>query len=241
MTPATEFEPKFFLFFALMTHRSNTHRIHAFSLIEMMVVLGVVSILLAFAAPNLFSLLSSSTLSGEGSVVQNQLTYAQQTAISKSADVEVRFFKLADESAGRPDAAYRAFQLYQYTPEGEMVPITSFFRIRSPVAVHESLSTLLDTGNQGDRTDSAYGFDSPRQGEALVPAGKGGEKVNTPYVAFRFRPDGSTDLPHRSGEAEDTWYLTLVQGEGALQNEDPDNFVCLQVNPYNGKINVFRP
>ena len=96
-----------------MKYGSNK-QIRGFSLIEMMVVLTVVSILLAFAAPNLFSLISSSTLSGEGTVIQNQLTLAQQMAVSKSADVEVRFFKMKDESAALNEEAFRAFQLYQY-------------------------------------------------------------------------------------------------------------------------------
>tara|TARA_R110002096_G_scaffold273001_1_gene466792 strand:- start:2064 stop:2747 length:684 start_codon:yes stop_codon:yes gene_type:complete len=217
----------------------------AFSLIEMMVVLGVVAILLAFAAPNLFSLISSSTLSGEGTVIQNQLTFAQQTAVSKSADVEVRFFKLADASAALNEEAFRAFQLYQYNPSGEMIPISEFYRIRTPVAIHEDLSTLIMPNGGGDQTDRDYGFDSPREsmGDETnpVPVGNGGEKIAAPYVAFRFRPDGSTDLPYRSGDARDTWYLTLVQGEGALLDNEPDNFVCLQLNPYNGKVNVFRP
>jgi hypothetical protein len=33
----------------------------------------------------------------------------------------------------------------------------------------------------------------------------------------------------------------MVQGEGALQSNDPDNYVCLQVNPYNGQVSEFRP
>lgn len=212
----------------------------AFSLIEMMVVLGVVGLLLAFAAPNLFSLITANTLSGEGTVLRNQLTLAQQNAVSKSADVEVRFFKFSDESAAETEDAFRGYQLYQYNLDGEMAPMSGFFRIKAPVAVHEDLSTLLDTNAETSDADEEYGFTSPTDGSAEAPTGPGGEKVSTEYVAFRFRPDGSTDLPFRS-ENDDTWYLTLVQGEGAIESDDPDNYVCLQVNPYNGKVSEFRP
>jgi len=211
----------------------------AFSLIEMMIILGLVGLLLAFAAPNLFSLLGSTSLSGEGTLIENQLTLAQQMAVSKSADVEVRFFSLADASAAQTEEAYRAFQLFQFNNEGDMIPISPFFRIRAPVAIHEDLSTILSTG-EGSETDRKYGFSSPRAGEYNAPAGAGGALVSTPYVAFRFRPDGSTDLPYRAAE-DDTWYLTLVQGEGANRTADPDNYVCLQINPYNGQITQFRP
>lgn len=206
-----------------------------------MVVLGVVGLLLAMAAPNLFSLISSNTLTGEGSVLRNQFTYAQQIAISKNADVEVRFFKMADFSSGRTEEAFRAFQLFQYNPDGDLVPISSFFRIRTPVAIHENLSTLLDPrANRASEKEKKFGFSAPATGRAQAPSGEGGEPRETEYVAFRFRPDGSTDLPFRTG-SEDTWYITLVQGEGALQTTRPDNYLCLQVNPYNGQVSEFRP
>ncbi|MEX2580628.1 MAG: Verru_Chthon cassette protein D [Verrucomicrobiales bacterium] len=212
----------------------------AFSLIELMVVLGVIGLLMAFAAPNLFSLITANTLTGEGTVLRNQLTLAQQNAVSKSADVEVRFFKLADASAAETEERFRGFQLFQYNIEGEMAPISSFFRIRAPVAVHENLSTLLQSNANSSKVDKQFGFTSPREGRYEAPVGSGGSLVDTDYVSFRFRPDGSTDLPFRSQD-DDTWYLTLVQGEGAINTNDPDNYVCLQVNPYNGQISEFRP
>lgn len=213
----------------------------AFSLIELMVVLGVVAMLLALAAPNLFSLLTSNTLTGEGTLLRNQLTLAQQNAVSKSADVEIRFFKMEDQDAAQSEATYSAYQLYQYNHDGDLVPITQYFRVRHPVALHVQLSTLLNPGSGGaTKEDKQYGFDSPRTGQAEVPSGKGGELKTSQYIAFRFRPDGSTDLPHRTSNG-DTWYLTLVQGEGALNTKDPDNYFCLQVNPYNGQVSEFRP
>ncbi len=207
---------------------------------ELLVVLTVVGILLAFAAPNLFSLVQSRTLSNEGVLLRNQLTYAQQIAVYKNADVEVRFFRWADESSAQTEPVFSAFQLFQYNEEGEMEPLSSFFRIRAPTAVHEEFSTLLQPGAGQGGSDRKYGFISPTQGTALAPSGAFDANQPTEYVSFRFRPDGSTDLPNRAGN--DTWYITLVQGEGARQSADlPRNYVCLQVNPYNGAVTEFRP
>lgn len=223
---------------------SRTKR--GFSLIEMLIVIGIVGLLLAFAAPNLFSLMGSNSLSGEGTVIRNQLTLAQQLAVSKSADVEVRFFNIPDIASGRTTPGFRAFQLFQYNQRGEMIPISSFFRIKPPVTVHEGLSPILDPdeNRNASREDKKFGFVSPREGSCPAPVGLDGSKVDADYVAFRFRPDGSTDLPNKSGgsDSKDTWYLTLVQGEGAVnQGGVPDNYLCLQVNPYNGQVSEFRP
>lgn len=210
-----------------------------FSLIEMMVVLGLVGLLMAFAAPNLFSLMSATSLTGEGTLLRNQLTLAQQTAVSKSADVEIRFFQMEDSSVGGSRVIYRGYQLFQFDRTGKMAPISGLFRIRTPVALHDGISTLLQPSDaQG--LDRKFGFVAPYTGSYPIPTGLGGLEQETPYIAFRFRPDGSTDLPFRSG-GSDTWYLTLVQGDGALNSTSPDNFLCLQVNPYNGQISEFRP
>ncbi|NNE90379.1 MAG: Verru_Chthon cassette protein D [Verrucomicrobiales bacterium] len=210
---------------------------HAFSLIEMMIVLTVIGILLAFAAPDLFSLMQSSSLSSEGSYLRNQLTQAQQLALAKNSDVEIRFFKLADFAAAETQEGYRAYQLFQYNREGKMIEVSRFYRINSPIILSERLSTLLNAGSGQTSDDKKFGFVSPSAGKYEIPVGT--RKEETDYVAFRFRPDGSTDLPNRS--SGDTWYLTLVQGEGAVEDSDPDNFYCLQVNPYNGQITEFRP
>ena len=189
------------------------NRNSAFSLVEMLVVLTMVGILLAFAAPNVFSLVQARTLTNEGSLLRNELTKAQQLAVSRNADVEVRFFKWADRSSAQLEPVFSAFQFYQYNNKGEMIPISAFFRVRAPSVLSERYSTLLRPGYGGSASDRKYGFDSPRKGDAPAPLGIGGTMVNTEYVAFRFRPDGSTDLPNRSA-GSDAWYVTLLQGEG---------------------------
>ncbi|MDA8908763.1 MAG: Verru_Chthon cassette protein D [Verrucomicrobiales bacterium] len=209
-----------------------------FSLIELMVVLGLIGLLMAIAAPNMLGLITSNSLTGEGVFLENQLTLAQQTATAMSSDVEVRFFWTADENAAQTEPAYRAYQLYQYNERGKMEPISSLFRLRPPVVLSNVLSTLLTPGLSSDEQNRRFGFISPVEGEVEVPAI---DNQKTKYVSFRFRPDGSTDLPSRSGEEADTWYLTVVSGEGAADATDLDNFVCIQVNPYNGKVTQYRP
>jgi hypothetical protein len=109
------------------------------------------------------------------------------------------------------------------------------------VVLSESLSTLLDSG-QGSEDDKEYGFLAPSTGLGEVPSTgfRSSRQEGVEYVSFRFRPDGSTDLPGRSRGGSDTWYLTLVKGEGE-EGAVPENFFTIQVDPFNGKIDVFRP
>ena len=162
-------------------HKSNGR---AFSLIEMMVVLGVVGLLLAFAAPNLFSLITSNSLTGEGVVLRNQLTFAQQTAVSKNADVEVRFFKMPDYANARDEEAFRGYQLFQYNLDGELVPISTFFRIKAPVGVHDELSTILDPRANTSAADKKFGFSSPTNGTTGAKEGGLLKTPNTWLSAF---------------------------------------------------------
>ena len=132
---------------------NKTSRRGAFSLIEMMIVLGVVGLLLAFAAPNLFSLISSNSLSGEGVVLRNQLTYAQQIAVSKNADVEIRFFRMPDYANAAPEEAFRAYQLYQYNLDGPLQVeawILSRLPRRSRLLFHQCQFYHRDLARRGD-------------------------------------------------------------------------------------------
>lgn len=207
-----------------------------FSLVEMLIVLTVLGILFAVAAPNLFSLMQASTLSSEGSLIRNKLTHAQQMALSKNSDVEVRFFKLADPNAAELKEQFRGFRFYQFNDSGRLEPISNFFRIKPPVVISEQFSTLLKPGSNTDSTGREYGFVAPSEGYEEIPVGN--EVQQADYVSFRFRPDGSTDLPGRTGN-DDTWYLTLVQGTD--QTGFPTNYYVVQVDPFNGRVSVFRP
>lgn len=224
------------IFGPMNSKRFLLRKFSAFSLVEMLIVLSVLGILFAVAAPNLFSLMQSSSLTSEGSLIRNKLTQAQQIALSKNADVEVRFYKMQDPSAAELEEQFRGFQFFQFNAEGQLEPVTQFFRIKPPIIISERFSTLLNPSSNKDRAGEKYGFISPSEGSADVPISGGVENVD--YVSFRFRPDGSTDLPGRAGG--DTWYLTLVQGND-LSTGLPTNFYIVQVDPFNGRVSVFRP
>lgn len=220
----------------------------AFSLIEMLIVLTVLGVLFAVAAPNLFTLLQATSLSSEGNLVRNFLTQAQQLALSRNTDVEVRFFRMSDPSAADLEDEFRAFQFFQYDQRGQLSPASKFFRIKSPVYISDDpkLSTLLDPAANSDKEGKRYGYLSPSVGKGEVFVGGEDKGVSVPFVSFRFRADGSTDLPGRSRSSDvyqggDTWFLTLVQGGGDGQGGGLTNYYTIQLDPFTGRLGVFRP
>ena len=206
--------------------------VRAFSLIEMLIVVSVVGILLAFAAPQLFSLVQSTSLTSEGTAIRNRMSQAQQIALSQNTDVEVRFFKMKDEGNAEIETAYRAFQFYRYNEYGQLLPVSQFFRVRPPIVINEPLSTLVQGGDEDDK------FLSPSKGKAPIPVVSDLETFE--YVSFRFKPDGSTDLPGRSKSGGDTWYITLTKGLPS-DSKVPDNYFTVQLDPFNGRVTSYRP
>jgi len=202
------------------------------SLAEMLVVITVVGFLLAMSAPNLFSLLRSSELSSQGEVIRNWLSQAQQQALSTGNNVEVRFFLLADAANAQIVPEYRACDYIQYDsdkigPDGRplMVRPVEILRLNDPVLFSRPLSSMLSDGNSGLTKSDVDG---------IQLFGKDVQSKRVPYRSFRFRPDGSTDLPKNQPS-----YLTLVADEGSAATTK--NFFCLQIDPYNGSIQEYRP
>lgn len=203
-----------------------------FTLMEMLVVLTVIGVLFAFSAPQLFSLLQANSLTSAGNLLKSKLSQAQQLALSKNVDVEVRFFRFSDDLQAQLTDEVRGFQFYQYDEEGDAIPVSKFFRVQAPIVISNDnkFSTLLQPG---------VGGASPVQGNSAIPKGSGEGRKNASYVSFRFRPDGSTDLPGRSPRG-DTWHISLVK-EGSDQRGAPNNFYTVQIDSYNGKISEYRP
>ncbi len=203
----------------------STDRRQGWSLAEMLVVITIVGFLLAMSAPNLFSLLRANELSTQGEVMRNWLSQAQQQALSTGSDVEVRFYAFADLANAQTEAEFRACQYFQYDSLGQLQPKSEVYRINDPVLLSRTLSTMLDSSKRGLSTGTADGvqlFGNDLMQNAVT------------FRSFRFRPDGSTDLPKN-----EQWYFTLIQDEGG--NPQPKNFFCIQVDPYNGSLREYRP
>lgn len=202
-----------------------------FSLAEMLIVITIISFLLAMSAPNLFSLMRSSELSTQGDIFRNQLSLAQQMALSTNADVEVRFFKFADADYGQIKDEFQAMQFYQYDLKGVLEEKSPLLRLNAPVIFSgdQKYSNVLDRGGEDDNKDGLQALARPQE-----KFGNGVQRAT--YQAFRFHPDGSTDLP----KDKTIWHITMMPDQGG-DPKNPQNFYCLQIDPYNGSLRAYRP
>lgn len=218
-------------------HLTKLRAIRAFSMIEILVVVGIMSLLMVMGAPTMTALFSSSKI-GQGSQhLVNFLTIARQTAIKENAGVEVRFYKFENKSTPQKDDLYQAYRMFLLKP-----PAGSQSNTDMEVAA-VGLEPLQKMPGNCYITDAA-GMSSMLNDQVIlgeeenVRGLESNKRVNAPYRGFVFRPDGSVNLPQSQ-----KWFLTVLSKEMFFKKKEgsPDNYVCLSLNPVNGDIRQYTP
>ena len=205
-----------------------------FSLVELLVVLGIVAILGALTVPAITTGLRGSALSQGAQKVTNEFAVARQMALTRNRTTEVRFYQVAKaglngESAGSPATGkYRAMQSFVFDSSGNATPLDKVQWLPESIIIDagSTLSTLL-----GTTLAKSWTVGDP---QIALPT------VGTAYNAraLQFLPDGATNL----NPIGQQWFLTLHSlsfGDnlGAL----PKNFFILQIDAVNGHVQNYRP
>jgi uncharacterized protein (TIGR02596 family) len=221
--------------------KSIAPRRHAFSLIELIIVISVIVIIAAFTIPALNTILKGSQLTQGSNILVGQLTLARQQALSRNRTVEVRFYRFADPEIPGEDVTdlktgkFRALQLFQVLPSGVATPIDKVQTLPGGVIFSrgeaEGLSSLIDlpTG----LTPKKPGTD-----DKAAPRLPRGVDLKYEYVSLRFLPDGSTDKSPTG-----KWFITVIGINDKLPKptEPPPNFFTVQIDPVSGVTKIFRP
>ncbi len=198
-----------------------------FSLIELLTVMAVFSILTAATLPALRGTLDGYNISGAADLAGAEIALARQTAISRNLPVEVRIYR-HDDGTGE---AWRAIGLVipasasgaaadEWIAQGKVLPGNILFD---------------DTGDFSTIVSEANASAIPVKATEL-PTAPGFIK-NKEYVAFRFQPDGSTNLP--SGQP---WCMTLRSPRSQPEGGAPAaNYVSIVLDSLTGRSMTFQP
>lgn len=202
-------------------------RVGGFSLIEMITVIAVIGLIVAVTAPTLFSTLKANRLTAAGEELINRISLAQQMAVSRNHDVELRFYLYSDPEAISSAPHFRATMLFKpvvgtTTADPERLSDVAYLRSGVVIGNNSTLSPIL-AGSQAFEPDT----------EDII------QSTTAQYKSILFRSDGtcnlSTFVPNQS-------YITLVderdlESGGAV----PQNFFAIQIDPYTSRCTTYRP
>ena len=195
--------------------RSGFHRKlgKGFTLIEMLVVVAIVLILLGIAARGIGSYQRGLVITEAASSVHDLLTLGRLEAVARNRLVEARFIRREG------DASFRYVALVLHESDGSLSLLSRVLEMPQAVVFANAplLSPLLNNLVDGNE---------------IVPIPVIGAHT---YRSFRYRPDGSTDLPASPPPGQ----VTIIFDQ---QTANPAaNFAAIQVQAMTGKVTTHRP
>ena len=237
-----------------MKTKAHSLKSRAFSLIELLVVIAVIAIIAGYAVPAVTTMLKGSQLTQGSQMVVDQIALARQTALSRNRSVEVRLYKYADpetpgEDQKKPETwLMHGMQVFEVLDNGAILPLGPVQRLPINVIIHQGKLSSLIYG----RTASKEKFAKPTDSDPGIPGMDASINVKDQYVyaAFRFLPDGSTDLLPTGTVTQptgDSWYITLVNPKDAnatalgVKDGEANNYFTLQIDPITGSTRSYRP
>ncbi len=201
---------------------SNTRR-HAFSLVEIVVVLAIVTVMFALATPYVFSSVQSASLTSVGDTVMQKISQAQQRALTENRVVALQFYFYNREGV----EACHAAQLVSVDPASNVVT-----PLEEPVYWSDGRVILLDGPLSPIFTNIPPADTGPATEEPF-------KNVEATFRRVRFYPNGGTSLAVPLRQA----YLTLIASNKfqADMAEPPKNYYTIQIDPVAGRSRSYRP
>lgn len=204
----------------------------AFSLLELLAVMALVSVLTMATVPALRGTLDGINISGAAGVAEAEMSMARQMAISRNLPIEVRIYK-HDDGTGDAwriialviPAAASGLEADEWVTSGKILP--------GHVVMEdsESFSTII-SGAASSSLGNKVAPWTGRESSSVPPLLK-----NKQYVAFYFQSDGSTNLP-----SSQPWCLTLKNPRSKPVDGGPaDNFVSLVIDSATGRTLSYQP
>lgn len=200
-----------------MTSLPQPTRNRGFSLLEVILVLAVMAILIAFALTGYSTLVNASAITTSADTISDHLTDARAIAIAQNITVEVRLY--VPTATGGP-SVYSALQLHRLKSDGTASPVAKPVFLPASVVMDATAehSPLIGANSQTVTPDAS---------DTLL---------NAQTRVFHFLPDGSTDL-----NPSTNWFLTIRAATSSDPAHFPSNWACIRIDAVTGHIQMYHP
>jgi Tfp pilus assembly protein FimT len=197
---------------------SRTTRLPAFSLMELLVVIGIIAFLSALLVPAFNSVVRGRSLDLAGTEIISALTQARQHAVTMG--VRTRWDLIDIGGDGEPD--FRIHRVLAFT-DGQWEAVTRFNALPNTVELDRNTTrTSLVSNVVADPSSFNYG---------------GRELSNRNRLSVQFLPDGMTTITSAVPPAP---FLTLQPADSGSTGSS-ENWFCVVINPVTGRAEGHRP
>lgn len=195
-----------------MTHSGRGNATRGITLVELLVVVGIILLMMVLAVPAISNLNRSFNAARAGAVVREHLELARQHAVTRNEAIVVSFINTTDASGHQ---GFNVLQLSRRGNNGALIPLERPVRLPAGYALAEDgeWSSII-----AELPSATIQFDSgPRDSKEIL-----------------FEARGAADLP-----LESQWFLTI---HNAANEAEPDaNFITLVIDPPTGRTFAYHP
>jgi uncharacterized protein (TIGR02596 family) len=197
-----------------ITPLATVSRVRAFTLLELMLTMGIVALLSFISITGLSRLIEANAIGSGAQMIQDCLAEAQQDAIAQNTTVEVRLYAAASGDA------FNTLQLHLRNADGTTPSIAPPVLLPASTVIDDTPvhSSLVTTNAQTPSPDPA----DPR--------------LNAQTRCFHFLPGGATDLA-----TPGPWTLTVRAASQSNPARFPSNWACVTLDPVTGRAQIYRP
>lgn len=201
---------------------SHNKQLHAFTLVEMLVVIAIIALLLAVTGLGIGSSISSMQLGAAANGLNANLNHAAMLARKENRPVQVRFYKFSTPES--PSPQFRSYQLaalngISNTNEPIVELLSEIYQLPSGVilAPNQEYNTLAQLQEENQTpTDPIIGS-------------------TYTYTSYEIRPNGLTTLPKTTPSV----ITLLLEDQMTNSNSLPANYRSIVINTQNARAKVY--
>lgn len=206
----------------------------AFTLIEMLVVIGIVGLLLAMTGMGSVGSQTAQKLKTESINLAGDVHNALLESVKNNHPVVLRFYEHQDPSQPGEEVKWRSWQTLRRTDDGVVQAVTELHRMETGVVINDNdeFSTIFSKAALAKGPQTADATKDP-----FLSAGIG---HNYRYLEMEVRPNGSNSL--KWDQTNRTWAVVFVleHAQASTNTAVPaDNYRAVLIDPFNSRATVY--